>query len=80
MSQTNSFSSRFGDEPMAFNMDRYVGPSQRVMWRFGVSRYCGQDRLIEGTYTASQLREMRSFIDRAIAALETDGGRKEAGQ
>lgn len=71
-------SSRFGDTPLAFNMTRFSSSSQsdgRHFWRFGVSRYCGRDPMIEIDADVATLREMERFIKAAIETVKTDGGR-----
>ncbi len=79
MSITSSNASRFGDTPLSFNMVRFAsaGSDARHFWRFSVSRYCGREPLIEIDADAATLREMRTFIDRALETVATDGGRIE---
>ena len=75
---TGSFSSRFGEGKLAFNMTRFASHNdERVMWMFSASSYCnGKDR-IEQEVKLSDLIAMKIFIDRAIESLELDGGCKE---
>ncbi|MBX4159083.1 hypothetical protein K4A07_18340, partial [Lactiplantibacillus plantarum] len=76
---TSSDGSRFGDTPLSFEMTRFesAGMNKRSFWRFAVSRYIGHP-MIEVDADPEILRAMRTYIDRAIQTVETDGNRSPA--
>ncbi|KJS38310.1 MAG: hypothetical protein VR70_10295 [Rhodospirillaceae bacterium BRH_c57] len=73
---TSASSSRLDDGPLALGIERYEGPDGKCLWRLNVSRYCGGARLLEQDLTAEGARALRTFADRALGALTTDGGRR----
>ena len=76
---TSGDGSRFGDTPLSFEMTRFEssGMNKRSVWRFAVSRYIGHP-MIEVDADLEILRAMRTYIDRAIQTVMTDGNRSPA--
>ncbi|KJS35679.1 MAG: hypothetical protein VR70_14515 [Rhodospirillaceae bacterium BRH_c57] len=71
-------SSRLDDGPLALGIERFEGPNGKSLWRLKVSRYCGGAPLLEQDLTTEGARALRTFADRALEALTTDGGRSTA--
>jgi hypothetical protein len=72
----NGGSSRFDDSPLAFGLTRFTDGGERVLWRFYVSRFCGQHELIGMDASIETLTKMRAWLDRSIEMVSSDGGRK----
>lgn len=74
-SSTTGFATRFGDGPLSFGLKRFEDSDKNALWRFRVSRYIGGSHGIEQDANATELREMIAFLEKAIEAIRTDGGR-----
>lgn len=75
---TNSWHKRINDHSLSFGMVRYATGDKDYddhMWRMVVSNYCGSNKLASIDVTVSDLVKIKSFCDKAIDYLMSDGGR-----
>ena len=75
---TNNFHSRINDHSLSFGMVRYsTGDKDHdaSLWKLVISHFCGSKKLIDIEVNMSDLLAIRSFCDKAIDSLKTDGGR-----
>lgn len=77
---TTSFHERINDHKLSFGMVRFsTGPkdNDEKLWRMVVSKSCGSEKLECIDVTISDLVRIKSFCDKAIDCLNTDGGRSK---
>lgn len=75
---TNSWHERINDHKLSFGMVRYsTGEKEHddYMWRMVVSNHCGSTKLESIDVTVSDLVKIKSFCDKAIDCLMSDGDR-----
>jgi len=78
---TNNYHSRINDHRLSLGLARYSDGKQDTyhqedsFWRLIVSLDCGSKRLTAIDVTVSDLVAIKSFCDRAIETLNTDGDR-----
>jgi hypothetical protein len=76
---TNGFSSRLGDNYAAVGLRRLTDSEDRPLWRLSFGKHpVGNDAgLIDVDASIGALIELKLFAEKAIKALQTDGGRIE---
>lgn len=77
---TNARHTRICDQQISFGMQRYATgtkPEDLYLWKFIISRYCGNDVMFSSELDVQDLLKIKQVIEDCINILETDGERKE---
>lgn len=75
---TNNFHTRINDHALSFGIVRYSTgskPEDHYLWKLVISEFCGSKKLAAIEVTMDDLQKIKSFCDKAIEDLKTDGGR-----
>ena len=71
---SSGISDRFGSD-IAFGLKRFEDSDKNALWRFRVSKLIGGPTLMERDADISEMRQMISWLERAIKIVRYDGGR-----
>lgn len=77
----NAYHTRINDHALSFGMIRYSTgqkPDDEFLWKLIVSEFCGNKRLHSMEVKLEDLQKIKTFCDKAIEMINTDGGRKSS--